>query len=248
MPGKPTPRRVATELVQALRGAADPAAAVQGQSYFKESVRLLGVRVPEVRRITRDTFARIRHAWTLPDALALCEILLPNPDLEVKVAALLVCERFARAFEPALLPTVHGWIDHGFCDSWAVIDCLCDSILAPLLTRHPELVRQTRTWTGSPNRWLRRAAAVGLVRPARRGQMVNEAYDVALRLGSDRDDLVQRATGWLLREAGKTDMARLDAFLRRHGPRLARTSVRYAIERFPPEQRRRLLEETRPGR
>jgi 3-methyladenine DNA glycosylase AlkD len=245
MPVKATPRRVAVELVQALGRAADPVAARQGHTYFKGPVQLLGVRVPEVRRVARAAFVKIQQSWTLPDALALCELVLPNPYLEVKIAALLVCERFARAFDPALLPTVHGWIEHGYCNSWAVIDCVCDSILWPLLTRHPELVRQTRTWTGSPNRWLRRAAAVCLVKPARRGQMLDEAYDTALQLCGDRDDLVQKATGWLLREAGKTDLARLEAFLRRHGSRLPRTTVRYAIERFLPEQRRQLLKGTR---
>jgi 3-methyladenine DNA glycosylase AlkD len=246
MPVEPTPRRLAAELVQALRRAADPAAARQARTYFKEPVQLLGVRTPEVRRLARDSYGRVKDAWGLSEALALCELLLNDPRLEVKIAALLVFERFATSFDPALLLKVRGWIEHGFCDCWAIIDCLCDSILWPLLTRYRGLVRQTRPWTSSPNRWLRRAAAVCLVRPARNGQMLDEAYDVALRLCGDRDDLVQKATGWLLREAGKTDMARLQAFLRRHGPRLARTTVRYAIERFPAYERSRFLEETRP--
>jgi 3-methyladenine DNA glycosylase AlkD len=244
----PAQRRIAAEIVRALRAAADPAAAKQGHSFFKEPLQLLGVSTPDVRRIARELHGRIRHSWTLPDALALCGTLLPDPRLEVKFAALLVCERFAKAFDAALLPKVHGWIERGFCDSWAIIDCLCSCVLWPLLTRHPELARQARTWTSSRNRWLRRAAAVCLVRPARHGQLLDEAYDVALRLCGDGDDLVQKATGWLLREAGKTDMGRLEAFLRRHGPKIARTTVRYALERFPAEDRRELLEATRSVR
>ena len=52
------------------------------------------------------------------------------------------------------------------------------------------------------------------------------------------------AAGWLLREAGKTDLRRLERFLRRYGPSIPRTTVRYAIERFPPRERHRLLVDT----
>lgn len=59
---------------------------------------------------------------------------------------------------------------------------------------------------------------------------------------------MHKAVGWLLREAGKTDMERLKRFLLKNGPEIPRTTVRYAIERFPKNQRKQLLEETRPKR
>lgn len=65
--------------------------------------------------------------------------------------------------------------------------------------------------------------------------------------GSD-DDLVQKATGWLLREVGKQDMRALETFLGSHGPQIPRTTLRYAIERFPPAKRRALLVSTRVSR
>ena len=65
---------------------------------------------------------------------------------------------------------------------------------------------------------------------------------------SDPEDLVQKATGWLLREAGRTDRKRLEEFLLIHGRKIARTTLRYAIEHFPPAEYKRLLEETKPGR
>lgn len=65
-------------------------------------------------------------------------------------------------------------------------------------------------------------------------------------LRSDREDLIQKAAGWLLREAGKTDERRLELYLRRNGADLARTTLRYAIERFPVTRRREILLRTRP--
>jgi 3-methyladenine DNA glycosylase AlkD len=75
---------------------------------------------------------------------------------------------------------------------------------------------------------------------------LDEAYAVATRLRSDPEDLIQKAVGWMLRESGKADPARLERYLRSNGHLLARTTVRYAIERFPREKRRALLEATRP--
>jgi len=71
------------------------------------------------------------------------------------------------------------------------------------------------------------------------------AYEVATELLGDKEDLIHKAVGWLLREAGKVDRDRLEAYLLDKGPRLPRTTLRYAIEKFPKEDRKRLLEATR---
>ena len=92
---------------------------------------------------------------------------------------------------------------------------------------------------------MRRTAVVPFVPLARKGRQLDAAYGVVLSLVDDREDLIHKACGWLLREAGKTDSGRLERFVRRHGPRLPRTALRYAIERFPAAQRARLLAETR---
>jgi 3-methyladenine DNA glycosylase AlkD len=70
-------------------------------------------------------------------------------------------------------------------------------------------------------------------------------YELALRLHADREDLIEKAVGWALREAGKTDMPRLERYLRANGPSLPRTTVRYALERFDDAKRRALIEATR---
>jgi 3-methyladenine DNA glycosylase AlkD len=67
------------------------------------------------------------------------------------------------------------------------------------------------------------------------------ALHIAERLVGDRHDLIHKAVGWMLREAAKRDRARVETFLRRHLARLPRTTLRCAIERFSPEERRRWL-------
>jgi 3-methyladenine DNA glycosylase AlkD len=104
-----------------------------------------------------------------------------------------------------------------------------------------------RRWARHASPWVRRAAAVGLVSLARTGLLLDLAYDVASTLHPDRRDLTEKAVGWLLREAGKTDPLRLERYLRRNAPGIPRTTVRYAIERFPARLRRELLQATREG-
>ena len=103
------------------------------------------------------------------------------------------------------------------------------------------MVKELVDWTGSPNMWLRRGATVAFVPLARRGQHPETTNEICSRLFGDHEDLTHKAVGWLLREAGETDMPRLERFLRAQGARMPRTSVRYAIERFPTAKRKRLL-------
>jgi 3-methyladenine DNA glycosylase AlkD len=96
--------------------------------------------------------------------------------------------------------------------------------------------------------WVRRASAVALIPSFRRGLALDVAYDLAKTLHPDREDLIHKAVGWMLREAGKLDPARLERYLRAEGPAIPRTTVRYAIERFPRQSAARFSRvRARPG-
>ena len=92
---------------------------------------------------------------------------------------------------------------------------------------------------------MRRGATVAFVPLVKQKKYVPTAYKIASRLFDDKEDLIHKAVGWLLRETGKSDMERLKRFLLKHGPKIPRTSLRYAIERFPKDERKQLLEATR---
>lgn len=207
----------------------------------------LNVRTPIVRRLGRDIAREHRQDWTLRDAVAFADLLLRDPHLECKGAGVetLVC--FRRLYEPGLLRTVQRWLADDCAANWATTDTLCCAVVAPLLMRYPDLVSQVVRWTSHRNLWVRRAAAVSLVKLASRGLALDEAYGVADALRGDPHDLIHKAVGWLLREAGRTDAQRLARYLRANGPAIPRTTVRYAIEKFDPAQRRALLEATRAG-
>lgn len=217
------------------------------RAYFKrdETVAFFGVATPGVRRLARAVWADHR-SWDVTDATAFCDRLIRRPELEAKAVGVLVLARWQRTFPPGLVRRVRGWLHGGHCATWAAVDLVAPTLVSPLLLRFPGLLPEVCGWTSARSLWVRRAAAVSLVPLARRGQALPEAYALAEALFGDGHDLIHKATGWLLREAGKTDPRRLETFLRRHGRAIPRTTLRYAIERFPPVKRRRLLEDTRP--
>lgn len=245
MKGKVLPKKLANHAVSILKKHADPGKAQKGYSYFKEQVSILGISAGDLRQIARELFKRIQPCWTIDDAIALCEILLPDKFLEAKGFSILILERFAKSLKKEHLFLVKKWINNNYCNNWATIDHICPNIVSPIIGAHPDLIGEIICWTDSNNRWLRRASAVSFIKHARRGKYIDVVHRIAKKLFSDRDDLVQKANGWLLRESGKTDMNRLEKFLLIHGKKIPRMTLRYAIERFPEKKRKVLLNKTR---
>jgi 3-methyladenine DNA glycosylase AlkD len=233
-----------------LAAAADPRAAAVARGYFKEAERVAfhGIKAPRLRAIEKTLFARVRSSWTLREAVAFGDAMLACRQLEAKALGVLLLGRFRREFDPKLLARCRRWLARNRAANWATTDALSAIVIAPLLGRFPAEVKNIERWTRDRSLWVRRAAAVSLTPLARRGTALAAAYRVAEALLADPHDLIHKASGWLLREAGRTDAPRLEGFLLRYGPRIPRTAVRYAIERLAPADRKRVLAATRAER
>ena len=242
--------RVAREARRALRRMARPSAEFDARRYFRgdHGLRFHNVGTRAMRDLARSMHAAHKARWGVDDAIACADRLIRDPFLETKSVGIELVGRYRRDFAPRMLDTWKGWLAGGYASNWATTDALCGALIGPLLVTHPSLAPRMRSWSRHSNLWVRRASAVGLIPAARRGLSLDVSYDVASRLHADSHDLIQKAVGWLLREAGKTDPVRLERYLRRHGPDIPRTTVRYAIERFPVARRRNLLAQTREGR
>jgi len=239
---------LAKKAIALIKNKADPEKAVQAQRYFKDEVSVYGLTAAESREIAKNLYQEVRNNWTVKQAVELCEILLPNKYLEVKSLATLIFLRYRKDFERPVFPLIKKWLSLDYCNNWASVDVLCPDSLGILLEKYPDLTTKIMSWTDSPNRWVRRASAVSLIKLARQGKYLDAVYRISRRLFPVADDLIEKANGWLLREAGKTDMLRLEKFILRHGPRIPRTTLRYAIERFPESKRRLLLLKTKTNK
>jgi len=236
-----TPAAVAAAALRRLAAMADYERARQVQKYFKETIRSFGVGSPQVRELAREFHEETRGDWSVMEAIALCDRLFPRPELEAKSVAALVLLRRHREFPLALFQKTRGWLEANYLDNWASVDTFCPQALGVLLLRYPTLLAAIEKWAAHPNRWVQRASIVAFLKLVKRQEYLEPAYAMAARHFACPDDLVQKANGWLLREAGKRDTKRLEKFLLANGKNMPRTTLRYAIERFPEEKRKQYL-------
>lgn len=234
----------------ALKAMSRPAGAFDAARYFRgdHGLRFYNVGTSAVRALARDIYLARRDEWPVEEATRFASELMSDPYLEAKGVGIEVVARYRRAFTPRLLPAWKRWLAGNLSSNWATTDAICGMLIGPLIEDRPELLPLMRDWARHRNMWVRRASAVALIPSIRRtGNGLDVGYDVARALHPDPEDLIHKAVGWMLREAGKRDPVRLERYLRAEGAAIPRTTLRYAIERFAASKRRALLAGTRRG-
>jgi 3-methyladenine DNA glycosylase AlkD len=242
-----TPEQVARRAKRELARLSRPAGAFDAGRYFRgpHGLGFYNTGTQVVRHLARQIYRERRQQWSVDDAMRCADVLIRDRHLEVKGLAIELVALYRHDFIPALLPKWKRWLASGHSSNWATTDAICGYLIGPLVLSHPALASTVARWAGHSCLWVRRAAAVGLIASVHGGAGLGLAYGVATRLRSDREDLIQKAVGWMLREAGKADPARLERYLLSGGAKIPRTTLRYAIERLPPAKRRVLLKATR---
>jgi 3-methyladenine DNA glycosylase AlkD len=233
-------------MVTDLKAFADPVRAEGEIRYFKGTINALETGSANLQAVEKRLCKGLEKTWSVDDALALCDYLLPMRVFEVTICALTALDRFAGKMGSDELDHFRSWLEADLLDNWAAVDTLCPHTVGTVIQKKPELAAKAREWADSDNQWCRRASAVSFILLARKGQFLDLCYEIAEVLFADKShDLVQKGNGWMLREAGKTDSDRLERFLFQHGPNIPRTTLRYAIEKFPKEKRAELLVATK---
>ena len=239
--------KAAAHARRALRRMARPAGEFDASRYFRGAGKLgfYNVGTGALRELARSIHAAHAREWSIEDAVAFADTLIVDRFLEVKSLGIEVVARYRREFTPKLLPVWKRWLADEHAANWATTDAICGYLIGPLLAQSAKLAGLMRAWSRHRGMWVRRASAVSLIPSVRAGRSLDIAYDVARTLHADRQDLIQKAAGWLLREAGKANRSRLERYLRQNGSAIPRTTLRYAIERWPPAQRREMLAMTK---
>lgn len=239
-PAKPVPHPVLKQARKLLRAAATEANRVSGQRFFKERVRLYGVKAADTRRIAKDIFQEIKY---LPkqEVFSFCEQLWQSGYMEESFIACHCSYELRKQYEPADFILFERWVE-SYITNWASCDTFCNHTVGTIIEMYPAFVDVLKQWTISPNRWVRRAAAVSLIVPARKGMFLPDIFDIALMLLRDKDDMVQKGYGWMLKEASKAARDEVFDFVQRQKSEMPRTALRYAIEKMPQELRRLAME------
>jgi 3-methyladenine DNA glycosylase AlkD len=224
-----------------LRAAADPEAKASYEWYFKGQVPFLGVRTPNVRRIFRDTVPPV-SAYPVARAVDDAFALLRSRSAEEKQVGVLLLHRYRRELPPDFLRRLEPVFDVAVRE-WGTCDGISARVLRHLLQHSSAGCRQVVSWSRSRNPWRQRASAVAFVNEARHGAHTAEIIQVCERIVENPGRFVQLGMGWVLRELWLAEPKAVLAFLRQHYPTISREGLRYAIEKMPAAQQRRLLVE-----
>jgi 3-methyladenine DNA glycosylase AlkD len=238
--GAARPEDILVSVREDLRKNADEATRTGARRFFREEIKLYGVKTPVAREIARRSFLALGPAGK-DQVFALCEELLRSGYMEEAFVAADWAYRVRGAYEPGDFPVFEAWIGN-YIDNWAKCDTLCNHAVGSFIERYPLHLPGLKSWTGSGNRWVRRASAVTLVLPARKGLFLGDIFEITDRLLLDRDDLVQKGYGWLLKEAGKAHPEEVFRYVMEHRKEMPRTALRYAIEKMPEEWKKQAME------
>ena len=206
------------------------------QRFFKEQIAFYGVKTSIVSIISRKYFLEIKHL-SKREIFSLCEELLKSDYSEEAFIAFEWVYRINDKFEPADFIVFEKWITE-YVNNWAKCDTLCNHTVGAFIERFPQYIGNLKEWAKSENRWLKRAAAVSLIIPAKKGMFLKDAFEIADILLLDKEDLVQKGYGWMLKEESRKHEAEVFEYVNRNKGNMPRTALRYAIEKMPEDLRR----------
>jgi len=212
---------------------ADEKVKESGERFFKEEVRLYGIRSAVVIRIGKDHYKLLKDK-TKAEIFSLCEELWKSGMMEESFIACNWSYYVHKNYEFPDFEIFDRWVNN-YVGNWASCDTLCNHSVGTLVEMYPSLLTKLKEWAKSENRWVKRASAVSLIVPARKGKFLEDIFEMADILHSDTDDMVQKGYGWMLKAASQAHQEKVFSYVMSKKSTMPRTSLRYAIEKMPSE-------------
>jgi 3-methyladenine DNA glycosylase AlkD len=219
---------------QRLRSFASPEQAAILARFFKtgpgqygEGDRFIGVKVPTTRKVAREF-----------KNLPLFEVkrLLHSKIHEERLLALVILVGQFEKGDDAIKKQIYNLYltNTSYINNWDLVDLSAPQIVGGYLQNRSR--KPLDRLAKSKSLWERRISILATFYFIREGNF-NDTLKIANMLLKDKEDLIHKAVGWMLREVGKRDVAVLEEFLVQHCRVMPRTALRYAIERFPEDRR-----------
>ena len=224
---------VIEQIRQELKESADPQTQKNFPRFFKDEVKHYGVKVPAVTKIAQKYWKEIRFR-DKAGIFGLCEDLYKSHYIEEAFVVSAWVPHLKDQFGPEDFAVFSRWIAT-YITNWATCDGFCNHSMGDFLEKYPEFIQEIKHWTRSENRWVRRASAVSLIIPAKHGKYLEDAIEIADLLLTDKDDMVQKGYGWLLKEASRKHTGRVFSYVMKNKKEMPRTALRYAIELMPKD-------------
>ncbi len=204
--------------------------------FFKEEIKPYGVKANIVNKIANKYFKIIKDS-SKQQIFTLCENLWQSGMLEETFIACNWTYKIHNRFEEKDFDTFAKWINQ-YVNNWASCDTFCNHTVGIFLEMYPKQISKLIDFTKSNNRWVKRASAVSLIIPAKKGLFINEIIIIADKLLLDKDDLVQKGYGWMLKSLSNYDAKLVLDYVLKNKSVMPRTALRYAIEKMSKEDKK----------
>jgi 3-methyladenine DNA glycosylase AlkD len=207
--------------------------------YFKEAILVYGVKTAIVAKIAKEYYPEVKPLGK-DKIFMICEDLLQSDYME---EAFIACEwsyRLHDKYETSDFKVFDRWLSN-YINNWAKCDTLCNHTIGAFVEMYPQFVENLKEWTKSDNRWLKRAAAVTLIIPAKNGKFLKDIFEISDSLLTDNDDLVQKGYGWMLKAAAAKHCQEVYDYVSKNKSLMPRTALRYTIEKMPADLKKQAM-------
>jgi 3-methyladenine DNA glycosylase AlkD len=225
--------KILLDLKKELKSNADEHTKKTAQRFFKEKIKAYGIKTALVEKISKKYFKLIEEL-DKEEIFDLCEKLFASGYIEESFVACNWSYKMADIFEEKDWQILEHWLKK-YVNNWATCDTFCNHTMGAFVERYPKYLAKLQKWAKSKNRWVKRAAAVTLIIPAKKGKFLKEVFVIADILLLDNDDLVQKGYGWMLKVASKEHQKEVFKYVMQRKAQMPRTALRYAIEKMPKE-------------
>lgn len=226
---------IVAQVRKALESASDENTKKNSQRFFKERIDCYGVKAPVVQKISKEMFANVKHN-TKSEIMEACDSFWQSGILEESFVACNWSSNIQKQYLPEDFKTFEYWIKN-YVTNWASCDTLCNHTVGDFIMMYPDFISHLKQFATSSNRWVKRAAAVSLIIPARKGLFLTDIFEIADILLTDTDDLVQKGYGWMLKAASQAHQKEVFDYVVANKSAMPRTALRYAIEKMPKEMK-----------
>jgi 3-methyladenine DNA glycosylase AlkD len=225
--------KIVEEIRNDLIKNSDEKTRISGERFFKEPVKLHGLKSAVTERIGKEYFNKLKGK-VKSEIFELCEELWKSGYLEEAGIACNWSYYVHKNYTHDDIKLFEKWVNN-YVSNWAACDTLCNHSVGTLIEMYPEKISELKRWSKSQNRWMKRASSVSLIIPARKGLFLDDIFEIAGTLLIDKDDMVQKGYGWMLKAASEAHQKDVFDYVFKNKAIMPRTSLRYAIEKMPKE-------------
>lgn len=227
-------------LRQTLQEHSDEKTKQSTQYFFKETIQCYGIKSATVQNISKEFYKEIKQK-SKDEIFELCDILWNSDYIEETFIACHWSYNIRKQYTKDDIYLFEKWISTSI-NNWASCDTFCNHSVGTLVEMFPEHISVLKQWTNSDNRWMRRAAAVSLIVPAKKGLFLKDVFEIADKLLVDKDDLVQKGYGWMLKVTCNKHIQEVFDYIMVNKALMPRTALRYAIEKMPADLKKLAME------